>query len=114
MALYELSIDGPSVREAERIVSLEGRGFPTLMLRWESRIFDQPWITTLVLDYLIALPPLMVGQATFNEVRIAAFTGGAGTKFMYFGTEMSANVPRIAPEMENTVSPARLYQEFRL
>ncbi len=42
---------------------------------------------------LIALPPLIVGQATFNEVKIAAFAGGAGTKFMYFGTEMSASVP---------------------
>lgn len=114
MALYELSIDAALVREAERIVSLEGRGYPTLVIRWESRLFDQPWVTTLVLDYLIALPPLIVGQASFNEVRIAAFTGGAGTKFMYFGTEMSANVPRIAPEMENSMAPAGQYQEFRL
>ena len=114
MALYELSIDGALVREAERMVSLEGRGYPTLVMRWESRLFDQSWITTLVLDYLIALPPLIVGQATFNEVHIAAFTGGAGTKFMYFGTEMSANVPRIAPEMENSLAPAGQYQEFRL
>lgn len=40
MALYELSIDGPQVREAEKIVSLEGRGFPTLVMRWDSRVFD--------------------------------------------------------------------------
>ncbi len=114
MPLYELSIDAALVREAEKVVSLEGRGYPTLVMRWESRLFDQPWVTTLVLDYLIALPPLIVGQATFNEVKIAAFTGGAKTKFMYFGTEMSANVPRIAPEMENSVAPAGAYQEFRL
>ncbi|WP_050432816.1 hypothetical protein [Chondromyces crocatus] len=114
MTLYELSIDEALVREAERIASLEGRGYPTLVMRWESRLFDQPWTTTLVLDYLIALPPLIVGQASFNEVRIAAFTGGAGTKFMYFGTEMSASVPRVAPEMENTVAPSGRYQEYRL
>ncbi|WP_437932249.1 hypothetical protein WMF37_24360 [Sorangium sp. So ce291] len=95
-------------------MSLAGREYPTLVMRWESRLFDQPWLTTLVLDYVIALPPLMVGQATFNEVRIAAFTGRAGTKFLYFGTEMSASVPRIAPEMENAIAPAALYQEFRL
>ncbi|XXX82288.1 hypothetical protein WMF30_26365 [Sorangium sp. So ce134] len=114
MAVYELSVDGALVREAEKVVSLAGREFPTLVMRWESRLFDQPWLTTLVLDYVIALPPLMVGQATFNEVRIAAFTGRAGTKFMYFGTEMSASVPRIAPEMENAIAPSELYQEFRL
>ncbi|EYF08022.1 hypothetical protein [Chondromyces apiculatus] len=114
MTLYELSIDEPLVREAERLATLEGRGYPTLVMRWESRLFDQTWSTTLVLDYLIALPPLIVGQAVFNEVRIAAFTGGAGTKFMYFGTEMSANVPRVAPEMENTVAPSGRYQEYRL
>jgi hypothetical protein len=114
MALYELSIDGPLVREAEKVVSLEGRGFPTLVMRWDSRIFDQPWVTTIVLDYLIALPPLIIGQSTFNEVKLAAFVGGASTKFMYFGTEMTANVPRIAPEMENSIAPAKVYQEFRL
>ncbi|KYG04072.1 hypothetical protein BE21_48650 [Sorangium cellulosum] len=114
MPVYELSVDGTLVREAEKVVSLAGREFPTLVMRWESRLFDQPWVTTLVLDYVIALPPLIVGQATFNEVRIAAFTGRAGTKFMYFGTEMSASVPRIAPEMENAVAPSELYQEFRL
>ena len=107
MALYELSIDGPHVREAERVVSLEGRGFPTLVMRWDSRIFDQPWVTTIVLDYLIALPPLIIGQATFNEVKVAAFVDGAPTKFLYFGTEMTASVPRIAPEMENQIGPAR-------
>lgn len=114
MALYELSIDGPLVREAERIVSLEGRGFPTLVMRWDSRIFDQPWVTTIVLDYLIALPPLIIGQSTFNEVKLAAYVGGASTKFMYFGTEMTSSVPRIAPEMENSIGPAKVYQEFRL
>jgi hypothetical protein len=114
MALYELSIDGPHVREAERIVSLEERGFPTLVMRWDSRIFDQPWLTTIVLDYLIALPPLVIGQATFNEIKLAAYVGGAPTKFLYFGTEMNSSVPRIAPEMENAISPAKLYQEFRL
>jgi hypothetical protein len=114
MALYELSIDGPLVREAEKVVSLEGRAFPTLMLRWDTRLFDQPWITTLVLDYLIALPPLVIGQSTFNEVKIAAYVGGTPTKFLYFGTEMTASVPRIAPEMENSMSPAKVYQEFRL
>ncbi|MFT3771980.1 MAG: hypothetical protein QM820_41770 [Minicystis sp.] len=114
MALYELSIDGPLVREAEKVVSLEGRGFPTLVMRWDSRIFDQAWVTTIVLDYLIALPPLIIGQATFNEVKLAAFVGGAPTKFMYFGTEMTSNVPRIAPEMENSIAPAKVWQEFRL
>jgi len=114
MALYELSIDGPHVREAEKIVSLEGRGFPTLVMRWDTRIFDQMWVTTIVLDYVIALPPLLIGQATFNEVKLAAFVGGTPTKFLYFGTEMSASVPRIAPEMENSIAPAKLYQEFRL
>src|SRR6185437_14061081 len=114
MALYELSIDGPHVREAEKIVSLEGRGFPTLVMRWDSRIFDQMWVTTVVLDYVIALPPLVIGQATFNEVKLAAFVGGTPTKFLYFGTEMSASVPRIAPEMENSIAPAKVYQEFRL
>ena len=114
MALYELSIDGPLVREAERVVSLEGRGFPTLIMRWDSRIFDQPWVTTIVLDYLIALPPLIIGQSTFNEVKLAAYVGGAATKFMYFGTEMTSNVPRIAPDMENSIGPAKIYQEYRL
>ena len=114
MALYELSIDGAAVREAERLVSLEGRAFPTLVMRWDSRIFDQPWVTTVVLDYTISLPPLMIGQSTFNEVKIAAYVGGSPTKFMYFGTELSAAVPRIAPEMENSFSTAKVYQEFRL
>lgn len=114
MALYELSIERAHVQEAERLVSLEGRVYPTLVMHWESRIFDQPWTTTVVLDYTIALPPLMLGQATFNEVRVAAYVGGAPTKFLYFGTEMTANVPRVGPEMENVVAPAKAYQEFRL
>jgi hypothetical protein len=114
MALYELSIDGPQVREAEKVVSLEGRAFPTLVMRWDSRIFDQPWVTTIVLDYLIALPPLVIGQSTFNEVKLAAYVGGTPTKFLYFGTEMTSSVPRIAPEMENAIAPAKIYQEFRL
>jgi hypothetical protein len=114
MPVYELTIDAAAVREAEKVASLEGRAFPTLAMVWESRLFDQPWSTTIVLDYLIALPPLMLGQATFNEVRIAAYVGGAPTKFLYFGTEMSSDVPRVAPEMENTIGPGKFYQEFRL
>jgi hypothetical protein len=114
MALYELSIERAHVHEAERLASLEGRGYPTLVMQWESKIFDQPWVTTVVLDYTIALPPLLLGQGTFNEVRIAAYVGGSSTKFLYFGTEMTANVPRVGPEMENIVAPAKLYQEFRL
>lgn len=114
MAVYELSIDPALVRQAERIVSLEGRGYPTVVMHWESRLFEQPWTTTLVLDYGIALPPLIAGQGNFNDVRLAAFVGGAPTKFLYFGTEMSENVPRIGPEMENLVTPSKTYQEFRL
>lgn len=114
MALYELSIERAHVQEAERLVSLEGRGYPTLVMQWESRIFEQPWTTTIVLDYTIALPPLLLGQGTFNEVRIAAYVGGSSTKFLYFGTEMTANVPRVGPEMENIVAPPKIYQEFRL
>jgi hypothetical protein len=114
MALYELSIDAAHVREAERLVSLVGRGFPTIVMRWDTRLFDQPWQTTIVLDYLIALPPLLVAQSNFNEVKLAVFVGGAPTKFLYFGTEMNASVPRIAPEMENTIAPPKTYQEFRL
>ncbi|MEZ4293772.1 MAG: hypothetical protein R3B70_02265 [Polyangiaceae bacterium] len=75
---------------------------------------DQTWETTVVLDYSIALPPLMVGRQTFNEVRIGAYVGGAGTKFLYFGTEMNASVPRVPPEMENTIGQSPAYQEFRL
>lgn len=114
MALYELSIEAAHVREGERLASLEGRVYPTLAMRWETRLMDQPWETTVVLDYAIALPPLMVGRQTFNEVRIGAYVGGAGTKFLYFGTEMNASVPRVPPEMENTIGPAPAYQEFRL
>jgi hypothetical protein len=114
MALYELSIEAAHVREGEKLVSLEGRTYPTLAMRWETRLMDQPWETTVVLDYMIALPPLMVGRQTFNEVRIGAFVGGAGTKFLYFGTEMNASVPRVAPEMENSIGPTPAYQEFRL
>src|SRR4029079_5603576 len=102
------------VREAEKITSLQGRGFPTLVMRWDSRIFDQPWVTTVVLDYLISLPPPQIGQSTFNEIKVAAYTGGSPTKFLYFGTEMTSAVPRIAPEMENAIGPAKLWQEFRL
>lgn len=114
MALYELSIEAAHVREGEKLVSLEGRAYPTLAMRWETRLMDQPWETTVVLDYSIALPPLMVGRQTFNEVRIGAFVGGAGTKFLYFGTEMNSSVPRVPPEMENTIGPSPAYQEFRL
>ncbi|HEY4117464.1 MAG TPA: hypothetical protein VGM56_06390, partial [Byssovorax sp.] len=114
MALYELSIDAALVREAEKVVSLDGRGFPTLVMRWESVLFDQHWLTTLVLDYSIALPPLMVNQSSFNEVKVCAFVGSTPTKFLYFGTELSPGVPRIAPEMENSITPPKLFQEFRL
>ncbi len=114
MALYELSIEAAHVREGEKLVSLEGRAYPTLAMRWETRLMDQAWETTVVLDYLIALPPLMVGRQSFNEVKVGAFVGGAGTKFLYFGTEMNASVPRVAPEMENTIGPSPMYQEFRL
>ncbi len=114
MPLYELSIDAAAIREGEHITSLQGRAFPTLVMRWDSRFFEQSWVTTVVLDYLIALPPLMVGQSTFNEVKIAAYVGGAPTKYLYFGTELTAAVPRIAPEMENSMTPVKLYQEFRL
>ncbi|HMY19216.1 MAG TPA: hypothetical protein PKA58_22990, partial [Polyangium sp.] len=114
MALYELSIDDAHLREAEMLISLEGRSFPTLATRWESRLFDQPWSTTLVLDYTIPLPPLPPGGASFIEVRIAAYTGGAPTKFLYFGTEMNSSVPRIGPEMENQIGAAKIFQEFRL
>lgn len=114
MPLYELSIDASHLRDAEAIVSLEGRGYPTLVIQWESQLFGQAWTTTIVLDYILPLPPLLIGQATFNEVRIAAFTGGAPTKFLYFGTEMNASVPRVAPEMENRIGAAADYQEFRL
>ena len=114
MALYELSIEAAHVREGEKLVSLEGRAYPTLAMRWETRLMDQAWETTVVLDYLIALPPLMVGRQSFNEVKVGAYVGGAGTKFLYFGTEMNASVPRVAPEMENTIGPSPTYQEFRL
>src|SRR5262249_61331750 len=90
------------------------RASPTLVMRWDSRIFDQPWFTTVVLDYQIALPPLVIGQSTFNEVKLAAYVGGTPTKFLYFGTEMTSSVPRIAPEMENSIAPAKLYQGVRL
>jgi len=114
MALYELSIEAAHVREGEKLVSLDGRAYPTLAMRWESRLMDQTWETTVVLDYLIALPPLMVGRQSFNEVRVGAYVGGSGTKFLYFGTEMNSSVPRVAPEMENTIGPSPAYQEFRL
>ncbi|MBW2454522.1 MAG: hypothetical protein JRI68_08425 [Deltaproteobacteria bacterium] len=113
MAQYELSIEPSAVAEAERHVSLEGRSFPTLVVSWECQMLGQEWTTTLVLDYTIPLPPLDGGQ-TFNEVRIGAYTGDVPTKFLYFGTELNADAPRLAPEMENTVSPARTYQEYRL
>ena len=113
MPQYELTIEPSAVAEAERHVSLEGRSFPTLVVSWESQMLGQEWITTLVLDYTIPLPPLEGGQ-TFNQVRIAAFTGDVPTKFLYFGTELNAEAPRVGPEMENTVSPAGTYQEYRL
>ena len=33
MALYELSIDRAHVQEGERLASLEGRGYPTLVMQ---------------------------------------------------------------------------------
>lgn len=119
MALYELSIDSVHVTEAEAVVGLEGRDFPTLVMHWESRVFELPWAATVVLDYTIALPPL--GQTPtgtpsvgFIPVRVGAFVGGAPTKYFYFGTEMNESVPRLGPEMENVASPASTYQEFLL
>lgn len=113
MSQYELSIEPRYVEEAERLVSLEGRIFPTLVVMWESKMLGQDWQTILVLDYTFPLPPLQPG-ATFNEVRIAAYTEDVPTKFLYFGTELSADAPRVAPEMENIISPAGSYQEYRL
>jgi hypothetical protein len=113
MSSYELSIDPKLVAEAERLVTLEGRGYPTLVVSWLSDMLGQEWQTILVLDYTIPLPPLAAGT-TFNEVRIAAYTDGVPTKFLYFGTELNEDAPRRAPEMENVVSPAERYQEYRL
>jgi hypothetical protein len=113
MPQYELSIDQALVEEAEKLVSLEGRIYPTLVVSWESLMLGQDWQTILVLDYTIPLPPLNPGK-TFNEVRIAAYTADVPTKFLYFGTELSTQAPRVAPEMENIISPAQLYQEYRL
>ncbi len=114
MGLYELSIDPLIVAEAERVVSQEalaGRSFPTLVMQWESRVFDQPWTTTIVLDYLLTLPPLETGT-TFIPVRLAAFVNNTPSKYFYFGTEMNNTVQRLAPELENLVAPQGLYQEF--
>ncbi|HTJ83837.1 MAG TPA: hypothetical protein VL400_19090 [Polyangiaceae bacterium] len=80
-------------------------------MHWESKVFGQPWTTTLVLDYQIALPPLEQ-QTTFIPVRVGAFVGTAPTKYFYFGTEMNSTVPRLAPEMENLATPQSTFQEF--
>jgi hypothetical protein len=114
MSVYELSIDPDLVAKAEQIASLEGCTYPTLAMRWESTIFNQPWTTTVVLDYALSFPPLMIGQATFNDVRIAALTEGAPTKFLYLGTEMTGSVERVGPEMENVMGPSERWQEYRL
>mgnify|MGYP000849042553 CR=1 FL=1 len=114
MGLYELTIDPSSVAEGERITSteaLERREFPTIVVHWESKLWGQPWSTTILLDYLIALPPLEAPQ-TFHSVRVGAFVGNAPTKYFYFGTEMNSTVPRLGPEMENLVTPQHLFQEF--
>src|SRR5688572_24118460 len=114
MGLYELSIDPAKIAEAESLTSVDAlsrREFPTLVMNWESRIFGQPWATTIVRDYMIALPPLEP-PATFIPVRVGAFVGKAPTKYFYFGTEMNNTVPRLAPEMENLVTPQNLFQEF--
>lgn len=113
MSQYELSIENDKIAEAERLVSLEGRSFPTLVVHWDTPMLGQEWSTTLVVDYAIPLPPLESGK-TFNEVRIAAYTNRVPTKFLYFGTELTSDAPRVAPEMENAVSPAGTYQEYRL
>lgn len=113
MAQYELSNDPVLLEQAERLCSLEGRAFPTLVVSWESRMLGQDWDTVLVQDYTIALPPLEHGSS-FNEVRISAFTGPVPTKFLYFGTELNAAAPRTVPEMENTLTSAGVYQEYRL
>lgn len=114
MGLYELSVDPAHVAEAETLVSQETlatRAFPTLVMGWESRLFDQPWWTRVLLDYVIALPPLEAGLS-FIPVRVAAFVGDAPTKYFYFGTEMNNTVPRLGPEMENAIAPTSCYQEF--
>ena len=76
-------------------------------------MLGQDWQTILVLDYTFPLPPLAQGK-TFNEVRIAAYTGEVPTKFLYFGTELNDEAPRVPPEMENVVSPTGTFQEYRL
>jgi len=114
MALYELSIDPARIAEAESTTSVESlsrREFPTLVMSWESKVFGQPWATTIVLDYVIALPPLEP-PATFIPVRVGAFVGTAPSKYFYFGTEMNNTVPRLAPEMENLATPQQGFQEF--
>lgn len=116
MGLYELSIDPSTVAEAENLVSNESlskRAFPTLVMQWESRVFEQPWTTTIVLDYLIALPPLDAGL-NFIPVRVAAFVNNTASKYFYFGTEMNSTVQRLAPEIENVITPHGLYQEFAI
>lgn len=114
MGLYELSIDPATIAEAESITSVEAlsrREFPTLVMNWESKLFGQAWSTTVVLDYLIALPPLEP-SVSFIPVRVGAFVGNAPSKYFYFGTEMNNTVPRLAPEMENLITPQNLFQEF--
>jgi hypothetical protein len=116
MGLYELSIDPALVAEAERLTSHEAlarREFPTLVMRWESKLFGQGWDTTLVLDYILALPPLEP-SLTFIPVRLGAFVGNVPTKYLYFGTEMNDGVPRVGPEMENVATPQHGYQEFQI
>jgi hypothetical protein len=113
MSVYELSIEPALVKEAERAASLEGRGFPSLVMRWETKMFGQTWEITIVLDYTLALPPLKP-DVTFHPVRVAAYVGDVPTKYFYFGTEMNDSVPRVAPEMENLLSPQGSYLEFQL
>src|SRR5512145_1844615 len=98
MSLYGLSIDPALVQEAETLVSLEGRAFPTLVVFWESQLLSQTWETILVTDYSVPLPPLPHGKR-FNEVRVVAYTGEVPTKFLYFGTELTSAAPRVAPQM---------------
>ncbi len=110
---FEFSTDPQHVEEGERLVLLGGRAFPTIVVSWRSTVLGQEWLTTLVLDYTIPLPPLEPGT-TFNEVRLGAYTGDVPTKFLYFGTELGASAPRVAPQMENVVTLAGSYQEYRL
>ena len=59
MPQYELSIDEELVAQGERLLSLEGRTFPTIVVQWESHVLGQTWLTTLLLDYTIPVVSLV-------------------------------------------------------